>query len=149
MHPMEIKIVFEILARPHVDSFYFKAISIRGHVAGESHNFAGFCSCPPQSCLRAWNPQYRSRHRKVKCKGLFYSPVLVQRAAFPNANVSISTNKYPWHTNLNLEDTAMHAGEKKWHNIWPHLICGVCGPQPRLYVTCDMYIEAQRVHLRE
>lgn len=50
---MEIKIVFEILARPHVDSFYFKAVSIRRRGAGESHNFAAFCSCPPQSRLWA------------------------------------------------------------------------------------------------
>lgn len=74
LHPREVKVVFEILARPHVDGFYFKAIPISRRAAEESHRVAGFCSCPPQSGPWAWNPQ--ESHRKVKCKGLSYSSVL-------------------------------------------------------------------------
>lgn len=69
---MEIKIVFEILARRHVDSSYFKGLASRRLVAGESPDLAGLRSPQPaEQKLRVWNPQHSSRYRKVKCKRSF------------------------------------------------------------------------------
>lgn len=61
---MKIKTVFEIFARPCIDSFYFRGISSRRHVGGETQHLAGCRCCQPS----VGNPSRTLWHRKVKRK---------------------------------------------------------------------------------